>query len=115
MGLKYQNILILSLLPPINPGLPYYHGFNTNTASALNLLLPGFVEGGFLQLRNNASIEGNNINNVKGIRKQESKNQTGARICTSHEFIAEQLEKEEKKKQVEEKVTAKVEEGEKEK
>ena len=44
-----------TLLPAINPGLPYYRGYRTNTASALNLLLSGSVEGGFLQLRNETS------------------------------------------------------------
>ena len=44
-----------TLLPAINPGLPYYRGYSTNTASALNLLLSGSVEGGFLQLRNETS------------------------------------------------------------
>ena len=44
-----------TLLPAINPGLPYYGGINTNTASAVNLLLSGSVPGGFLQLRDNTS------------------------------------------------------------
>ena len=44
-----------TLLPNINPGLSYYKGYSTNTASALNLLLSGSVEGGFLQLRNETS------------------------------------------------------------
>ena len=44
-----------TLLPAINPGLPYYGGFNTNTSSALNLLLSGSAEGGFLQLREKTS------------------------------------------------------------
>ena len=44
-----------TLLPAINPGLPYYRGYYTNTASALSLLLSGSVEGGFLQLRNETS------------------------------------------------------------
>ena len=44
-----------TLLPAINPGLPYYGGYYTNTASALNLLLSGSVENGFLQLRNETS------------------------------------------------------------
>ena len=44
-----------TLLPAINPGLRYYHGSRTNTASALRLLLSGSAEGGFLQLRNGAS------------------------------------------------------------
>ena len=44
-----------TLLPAINPGLPYYSGFGTNTSSALSLLLSGSVEGGFLQLRENTS------------------------------------------------------------
>ena len=41
-----------TLLPAINPGLPYYGGYRTDTASALNLLLSESVEGGLLQLRN---------------------------------------------------------------
>ena len=44
-----------SLLPAINPGLPYYRGYQTNTADALSLLLSGSVEGGFLKLRKKAS------------------------------------------------------------
>ena len=44
-----------TLLPAINPGLPYYGGYRTDTASALSLLLSGSVEGGFLQLRNETS------------------------------------------------------------
>ena len=44
-----------TLLPAINPGLPYYRGYSTNTASALNLLLSGSVEDGFLRLRNKTS------------------------------------------------------------
>ena len=43
---------VRTLLPAINPGLPYYSGLNTNTASALSLLLSGSVPGSFLQLRN---------------------------------------------------------------
>jgi len=44
-----------TLLPAINPGLPYYRGYRTNTASALNLLLISAREGGFLGLRNETS------------------------------------------------------------
>ena len=45
-----------TLLPVINPGLPYYdRGFRTNTASALNLLLFGAREGGTLGLRRETS------------------------------------------------------------
>ena len=44
-----------TLLPAINPGIPYYSGNNTNTGSALWLLLSGGVEGGFLKLRNEVS------------------------------------------------------------
>ena len=40
-----------TLLSAINPGLTYYGGYSTNTASALSLLLSGGVEGGYLQLR----------------------------------------------------------------
>ena len=57
---RYEfNILkhtdLSTLLPAINPGLPYYSGSSTNTTSALRLLLSGSVEGGFLQLRENTS------------------------------------------------------------
>ena len=44
-----------TLLPAINPGLPYYRGYSTNTADALDLLLSGSVEDGFLQLRKETS------------------------------------------------------------
>ena len=44
-----------TLLPAINPGLPYYRGYSTNTASALSLLLYGSAAGGYLQLRNETS------------------------------------------------------------
>ena len=44
-----------TLLPAINSALQYNSGYSTNTASALNLLLSGGVEGGFLQLRENTS------------------------------------------------------------
>ena len=44
-----------TLLPAINPGLPYYGGINTNKLSAINLLLSGSVPGGFLQLRDKTS------------------------------------------------------------
>ena len=44
-----------TLLPAINPGLPYYRGYSTNTASALSLLLYASAEGGLLQLRNETS------------------------------------------------------------
>ena len=44
-----------TLLPAINPGLPYYRGYSTNIADALSLLLSGSMEDGFLQLRNETS------------------------------------------------------------
>ena len=44
-----------TLLPAINPGLPYYRGYSTDIASALNLLLYGSADGSFLQLRNETS------------------------------------------------------------
>ena len=45
-----------TLLPAINPGLPYYNTvYFTDTARALRLLHSGGVEGGFLQLRNETS------------------------------------------------------------
>ena len=44
-----------TLLPAINSALQYNSGYSANTASALNLLLSGGVEGGFLQLREKTS------------------------------------------------------------
>ena len=46
-----------TLLPAINPGIPYYsYGrHTTNTASALRLLLSGGAEGGYLRLRDKTS------------------------------------------------------------
>ena len=44
-----------TLLPAINPGLPHYRYVGHGPAIALNLLLSGSVEGGFLQLRNQTS------------------------------------------------------------
>ena len=44
-----------TLLPAINPGLPYYGGRDTNTEDALSLLLSGSVEDGFLEFRNETS------------------------------------------------------------
>ena len=44
-----------TLLPAINPGLPHYGGYGTNTASALKLLLSGGMQGGYLQLRGKTS------------------------------------------------------------
>ena len=44
-----------TLLPAINPGLPYYRGYRTNTADALSLLLSGSVEDGLLKLRKKSS------------------------------------------------------------
>ena len=44
-----------TLLSAINPGLPYYRGYSTNIADALDLLLSGSVENGFLQLRKETS------------------------------------------------------------
>ena len=49
----YTNLS--TLLPAINPGLPYYGGYSTNTASALRLLLSGGGEGGYLHLRDKTS------------------------------------------------------------
>ena len=51
---------LYTLLPAINPGLPYYGGYSdgystANITGALNLLLSGSVEGGILQLRNETS------------------------------------------------------------
>ena len=50
---KYTDLS--TLLPAINPGLPYNRGYYGSTASALNLLLSEGMDGGFLQLRNNTS------------------------------------------------------------
>ena len=44
-----------TLLPAINPGIPYHGGDSTNTASALSLLLSGSAPGSFLRLRNETS------------------------------------------------------------
>ena len=44
-----------TLLPAINPRLPYYRGYTTNTARALSFLLSGSAETGFLKLRNGTS------------------------------------------------------------
>ena len=45
-----------TLIPAINPGLPYYaNSYSANTASALRFLLSGSVEGGLLRLRDNTS------------------------------------------------------------
>ena len=44
-----------TLLPAINSRLQYNSGYSANTASALNLLLSGGAEGGYLQLRGNTS------------------------------------------------------------
>ena len=46
---------VSTLLPAINPGLPYYGGLITNTSGALSSLLSGSVPGGFLQLRDKTS------------------------------------------------------------
>ena len=44
-----------TLLPAINPGMPYSRGYRTNTASALNFLRSGGRQNGFLRLRDNTS------------------------------------------------------------
>ena len=44
-----------TLLPAINPGIPYHGGGSTNTASALSLLLSGGRKGGYLHLRTKTS------------------------------------------------------------
>ena len=46
---------LVTLLPAINPGLPYYRGFNSDKGRALDLLLSGGIQGGFLRLRNETS------------------------------------------------------------
>ena len=44
-----------TLLPAINPGIPYSRTFGSNTESALYLLRSGGTQNGFLQLRNKTS------------------------------------------------------------
>ena len=44
-----------TLLPAINPGLPYYDNSNTDMVGGLHLLLSEGVEGGLLQLRSKPS------------------------------------------------------------
>ena len=44
-----------TLLPAINPGVPYYGGYYTDTTRALSFLLHGGKKGGFLQLRDETS------------------------------------------------------------
>ena len=51
----FNHTDVSTLLPAINPGLPYYGGLITNTSSALRSLLSGSVPGGFLRLRDKAS------------------------------------------------------------
>ena len=46
---------LATLLPAINPGLPYNRGFSTDTGRALRFLLSGGRQGGFLRLRNETS------------------------------------------------------------
>ena len=46
---------LATLLPAINPGLPYNRGFSSNTGRALDFLLSGGRQGGFLKLRNETS------------------------------------------------------------
>jgi len=46
---------LATLLPAINPGLPYNRGFSSNTGRALDFLLSGGRQGGFLRLRNETS------------------------------------------------------------
>ena len=55
----FTHTSLNTLLPAINPGIPYYTYFfgsyTTNTASALRLLLSGAAEGGYLRLRDKTS------------------------------------------------------------
>ena len=44
-----------TLLPAINPGIPYNRGYRTNTANALYFLRSGGRQNGFLRLRDNTS------------------------------------------------------------
>ena len=46
---------LTTLLPAINPGLPYNRGSRTTTGNALSFLLSGGRPGGFLRLRNETS------------------------------------------------------------
>ena len=46
---------LATLLPAINPGLPYNRGFSSDTGRALDFLLSGGRQGGFLRLRNETS------------------------------------------------------------
>lgn len=51
----FRHTELSTLLPAINPGIPYRSGFRTNTGNALSFLLSGGREGGFLRLRNETS------------------------------------------------------------
>ena len=49
-----EHTSLTTLSPAINPGLPYFRGFGTNTAGALRLLLSS-AQNGFLGIRNETS------------------------------------------------------------
>ena len=49
-----RHASLSTLLPAINPGLPYFRGFNTNTANALQFLLSS-AQNGVLGIRNETS------------------------------------------------------------
>ena len=54
----FNHTNLNTLLPAINPGIPYnsfFGSFTTNTAHALRLLLSGAAEGGYLRLRDKTS------------------------------------------------------------
>ena len=53
----FTHTNLSTLLPAINPGIPYslYNSYTTNTADALRFLLSGGVEGGYLRLRDKTS------------------------------------------------------------
>ena len=51
----FRHTELSTLLPAINPGIPYNRGFRTNTGDALWDLLSGGRQGGFFRLRNETS------------------------------------------------------------
>ena len=51
----FRHTDLSTLLPAINPGIPYNRGFRTNTGDALRDLLSGGRQGGFFRLRSETS------------------------------------------------------------
>ena len=51
----FRHTDLSTLLPAINPGIPYNRGFRTNTGDALWDLLSGGRQGGFFRVRNETS------------------------------------------------------------